>query len=370
MSHVNKQMLSFFLTTKCNLRCVYCYNVLERCSREEQTLDLKFAQAGVDYFFENNPSRHIRFYGPGEPTQEFGLMKQIVEYAKGKAGNALSVEVQTNGVFGPNVQRWFADNVNIAWFSFDGTPDIHDANRPLKNGKPSSPIIERNVKQLITGAADNQIFGVRATITDQNMKRQKEMIDYFSSLGVKHIWVDPLFPEVGKIPVCDNPNSTFEFDMNTFLDNFIPAYNYAEGKGIFYNSFLMCNFDGESPYHCRACTPVPHLTPDGYISACDMVTHGADPSHMEPLIYGKWNEKTGEIEFFNDRIINLQLRSTEHMKHCKGCTIANNCGGYCLGEVLNATGSLGGEIPGVCKAIHTLHKEIGSSLKPYPVFHP
>jgi MoaA/NifB/PqqE/SkfB family radical SAM enzyme len=26
MPHCNKQMISFFLTTRCNLRCVYCYN--------------------------------------------------------------------------------------------------------------------------------------------------------------------------------------------------------------------------------------------------------------------------------------------------------------------------------------------------------
>ena len=30
MSHCNKKMLSFFLTTKCNLCCRYCYNAKER----------------------------------------------------------------------------------------------------------------------------------------------------------------------------------------------------------------------------------------------------------------------------------------------------------------------------------------------------
>ena len=370
MSHVNKQMASFFLTTKCNLRCVYCYNVLERCSREEQTLSLKFAQAGVDYFFETNPSRHIRFYGPGEPTQELGLMKQIVGYAKEKAGDEVSVEVQTNGVFGSNALSYFADNVNIAWFSFDGTPDIHDANRPLPGNKPSSPIIERNVKTLTNGARDDQIFGVRSTITDINMGRQVEMIDYFSSLGVKHIWVDPLFPEVGKVPVCDKPVNDFHFDMDNFIETFVPAYRYAESKGIFYNTFLMCNFDGESPYHCRAGSPTPHFTPDNYISACDMVTHGADPGHMEPLIYGKWNEEKEKIIIFPDKVKNLQLRSTDNMTHCMGCDVALNCGGYCFGETLNATGSLCGQIPNVCEAIHKLHKIIGPSMTPYPALHP
>lgn len=50
MSHVNKEMASFFLTTRCNLRCVYCYNCKERLNTFEQSLPLNIARAGVDYF--------------------------------------------------------------------------------------------------------------------------------------------------------------------------------------------------------------------------------------------------------------------------------------------------------------------------------
>jgi len=51
MPHVNKQMISFFLTSKCNLRCVYCYNSKERAQFEEKTLSFDIAKAGIDYFF-------------------------------------------------------------------------------------------------------------------------------------------------------------------------------------------------------------------------------------------------------------------------------------------------------------------------------
>ena len=86
MPHVNKEMISFFLTTKCNLRCRYCYNSQKRRDNPIQTLDLDFAKAGIDYFFDNFQSRHIRFYGPGEPTQAFFLMKEIRDYAYSKVG--------------------------------------------------------------------------------------------------------------------------------------------------------------------------------------------------------------------------------------------------------------------------------------------
>mgnify|MGYP001112096843 FL=1 len=179
MPHVNKQMASFFLTTRCNLRCTYCYNREERAQLEEQTLPLEIAKAGVDYYFSNSPSRHIRFYGPGEPTQAFSLMKDIVAYAKQVAGNSLTTELQTNGCFGSDVRSWLLDNLNIIWTSFDGEPDIQNHNRPCANGKPSAPIIENNVKWLIEKKGTrNLMIGARVTITENNIHRQRQIIDY------------------------------------------------------------------------------------------------------------------------------------------------------------------------------------------------
>lgn len=202
MPHVKKQMLSFFLTTKCNLNCIYCYNIQERKKIEEKTLSIEIAKEGIDYFFANNESRHIRFYGPGEPTQEFLLMKEITKYAKNKDLNT-TVELQSNGVFGINVKEWLLDNANIIWISFDGPPDIQNYNRPIAGKYPSSPIIEENVKWLINNTGHrNLMVGARVTMTEKNISRQREMIEYFYSLGIRYIWTNPLFPSVGTIPVC------------------------------------------------------------------------------------------------------------------------------------------------------------------------
>ena len=86
-------MISFFLTTKCNLCCRYCYNAKERNCIVEQTLNFEIAKNGIDWYFNNNPSRHIRFYGPGEPTQEFEMLKRITEYAKNHPNRGSDVTV-------------------------------------------------------------------------------------------------------------------------------------------------------------------------------------------------------------------------------------------------------------------------------------
>lgn len=383
MPHSNKKMLSFFLTTKCNLCCRYCYNANERNAIEEQTIPLSIAKAGIDWYFSNNESRHIRFYGPGEPTQEFKKMKKITEYAKNhiNGGERVTVEIQTNGVFVDEIRKWALDNINIIWMSFDGMKEIQDYNRPLNpkynyifNNRTSAEILENNVRWLISNKGNrNLMIGARVTINNKNIDKQLEMVDYFYSLGIRYVWTNPLFFSVGKIPVCKDEikKHSFSFDIEAYVENYLKAYYYAKEKGLFWGSFLIINFDGNSPYHCRCCTPLsaPHLTPDGYISACDMVLSGCNPYHMKPFIVGKWNEEKQIFDIYEDKIKILNERKSTNLPHCENCIAKFHCGGYCLGECVNETGMLNGQIPNRCYAIRKLLSELGT-FETYPFMHP
>lgn len=383
MPHCNKKMLSFFLTTKCNLCCRYCYNAKERNATDEQTLPIEIAYAAIDWYFEYNESRHIRFYGPGEPTQEFDKLKEITEYAKShmNGGERVTVEIQTNGVFTKDVRNWAVDNINIMWISFDGMKDIQDFNRPLNpkyrklfNDMTSAEVLEDNVKWLVANKNDRSLMvGARVTITDKNINKQIEMVDYFYSLGIRHVWTNPLFYSVDKIPVCEDidKKDLFCFNMDVYVENYLKAYYYAKEKGVFWGSFLTVNFDGKSEYHCRCCMPqnAPHITPDGFISACDMVLSGEKPYHMEPFIVGRWNDNNKEFVFYRDRIKALNKRKSTNIAHCKDCIVKFHCGGYCLGECVNETGQLDGHIPEKCKAIRKLFLELGS-CDVYQFMHP
>lgn len=383
MPHCNKKMLSFFLTTKCNLCCRYCYNAQERNSIKEQTIPLDIAYAAIDWYFETNESRHIRFYGPGEPTQEFEKMKQITEYAKNHPndGERVTVEIQTNGVFTEEVRNWFLENMNIVWMSFDGMKDVQNYNRPLNpkykgiyNEKTSADVLEDNVRWLIANKGKrNLMVGARVTITDKNINKQREMVDYFYDLGIRYVWTNPLFYSVGKIPVCEDElkKKAYSFDMDAYIENYLDAYYYAKEKGVFWGSFLTINFDGESSYHCRCCTPqnAPHITPDGYISACDMVVLGSEPYHMGLFIVGKWNQEQKCFELYEDKIKALNERKSTLMKHCQKCPAKLHCGGYCLGETVNETGKLDGQNLVKCNAVRVLLKELGVT-RTYPYLHP
>lgn len=383
MPHCNKIMISFFLTTKCNLCCRYCYNAKERNAIKEQTIPIEIAKAGIDWYFSTNESRHIRFYGPGEPTQEFEKLKEITEYAKAheNRGQDVTVEIQTNGVFTDDVRNWALDNINIIWMSFDGMRDIQNYNRPLNpkystafGNRTSAEVLENNVCWLIENKGHrNLMVGARVTITDKNIGKQIEMVDYFNSLGIRYVWTDPLFYSVGQKPVRfdEMKQMGFHFDMDSYLQNYLKAYSYAKTKGLFWGSFLMINFDGESDYHCRSCTPLsaPHLTTDGYISACDMALIGSNPYHMEPFIVGKWNQKSHSFVFDYNKIKVLNERKSTNMTHCQHCSAKMHCGGYCLGETVNESSKLDGQNLVKCNAVRFLLSKLGT-FAPFEYLHP
>ena len=369
MPHCKKQLISFFMTTECNLRCTYCYN--QETRKKSQSLPLEIAKAGIDEYFAKNTSRHIRFYGPGEPTEEFDTMCKIVEYAKEQDEN-VTVEIQTNGAFSKEKREWILKNMNYVWISFDGTPDIQNKQRPFPHKQPSAPTIEDNVRWLVShNMRTNFMVGARVTITDLNVDRQKDMVNYFCGMGMKNIWSDPVFPEVKDKPFFEDKKRAkkFHFDIDSYVTHFIKTRQYAYEIGVFYGSFLTCNFDGKSKVHCRACTPVPHLTTDGYVSACDLVVYGENANHMDCFIYGKWNDKDKKFDYNQEKIKALQDRNIDNIEHCKDCIAKLHCGGQCLGEVQNETGKLNGQKKEICKAIITLYKELGE-CEEYKYMHP
>ena len=369
MPHCNKQMISFFLETRCNLRCVYCYNSKERADRnkenKENTLSLDIAKAGIDEYFkencgdfavklDNRESRHIRFYGPGEATEAVGFrrIQEIVNYAQEAAQAVdykLITELQTNGAFNKEVRSWVLENIDLLWISFDGTPNIHDRQRPMVDDKDenktkrSSEKIEENIKWLFENKENRKrqtefMIGLRSTVTNESINHQKDMIDYFKKLGVDYIWSDPEFPAVGKDIASEDvaKMAKYNFDLIAYVEKYVEAYRYAKSKGVFYGSFLACNFDGRTEINCRACLPVPHITPDGYVSACDLVVCGEQtkdsPKHMDCFIYGKWDNDSGKFNFkdkiYADRFQSLKTRKVSTMAGCNGCIARYHCSGY------------------------------------------
>jgi len=196
-----------------------------------------------------------------------------------------------------------SENIDIAWISCDGSPEIQNYYRPTPAGRPSSDIIEKNIRYL---ASKPIVLGCRATIGSKNVRKQHEMIDYFSSIGVRVIMSDPMFAPVKEY---SEKHIMYELpDLQEYADNFLEAREYAITKNMFYGSILTVNFDEETEYFCRACIPYPHLTIDGYVTACDMAFCGSDIA-MQDLVYGHYLNEEDRIEY-DQKKLSLSIHET------------------------------------------------------------
>ena len=371
VGHCRKKMISFFVTTDCNLACDYCYVNVEQCDannsiiKKNETIDIDFALEGLDFFLEQGIPPHLRFFGPGEPTMRIDIIKKIVEHAREKVGDLCSFEIQTNGAFPPLIAKYLAENIDIIWVSSDGLPQHHDAHRKNKAGVGSSSTIEKNIRFLVEHGKG--MTGIRATITQDNVNLQSETLQYFASLGVRYVWTDPIFPPLGE--TADDINGV---DPLVFAQGMLSAQKVASKYGMVCGSLLTANFDEEVDINCRACLPMPHLTTDGFVSACDLALFGnlKENDRMYPFIYGRWNKENHKIEFDYDKIKLLQSRKVENMPACQGCIAQKHCAGWCLGEILNETGTLFGQKPGLCEGIRYLYENRNELNLNYTYLHP
>lgn len=366
MGHFRKECISFLTTNKCNMRCSYCYLGNKKSYPGDiyaERIDLDFAKKGLEDFFSISKSRNIRYFGEGEPTTEFERMQQIQNYARELTGDDLYTELQTNGYFGMDVAEWCKKNVDIIWVSMDGIPEVHDYNRKTINGEKTSHIIERNIKFL---ANNGVTVGIRSTIGRANIDRQKENIDYFKSLGIRAVFADHLC-----VPVAKGAKETtdlIEVGPMEFANKFLEAKTYAEDRSIFYSNFLCVNFDEPVDIACRAMIPAPHLTPNGYVSCCDMATR--PDGVLDDLIYGKYDKELKKIIYFQDKIDKIRSRRKGNIPECQSCDAIDNCAGGCLGEAINETKDFYRVKRNLCEVTRYLARILKSNNGLYKFIHP
>lgn len=359
MGHYRKRVMTFVMSEACNMACKYCYSTENMCDNY-RTLSLDFAyEALKDHINAGNTA--IRFFGVGEATMEPQKMKKIWERAKELIGNKLYTEVQTNGTFSEDVCEMISEIADLVWISCDGTPDIQDQQRIMKNGTKSSAIIERNIRHILN---KGKKVGIRATISGINLRRQKEMIDYFISLGV-----DCAFADLICLPIMKG-NGVYQVTGEDYIDEFIKAKKYADSKQFFYSNFYMVNFDEPVSISCRCMIPMPHLMPSGYVSACDMVTDKTD-SLLDVMLYGKYDEEKHTIIYDDEKIKKIQSRNIEHLTLCVDCPVRQYCAGGCAGEAINETNDFYGVKEYLCKITKALASEFGVDYGvPFPYLHP
>jgi len=353
MPRCDKKIITFLLTTRCNLNCTYCYG---NRKMDYKTLDFGFAKRVLSDYAETDELSYIRFSADGEPTTEMEIIKKIFNEAK-QLNPCILAEIITNGTFNEDTAKWLAQNLDYIYISADLLPESNDKCRLTITGNPSSPTILKNLEFFQKVPDRRAKIGIRATITKYNIERQKEAIDfYYDNYGVDIFWVMPIIT-----PIYDTVEKNCEpVDMMKFAQTFIEAHTYAWQRKIFYESSLTANFDGETNKACCACIPSPYLTVDGYLSACKMAACGINPGKMDTMIYAKYDSEKDKIIYNAEKMKVLRSRTLQNMSsQCRNCAAGKHCAGYCPGEALNENGELFRAKTNICKALRFLYGEIG-----------
>ncbi len=346
MAHYNKRLITFFMTTKCNLRCTYC--ITSSMDREEQFLDLDFARSALEEYFEQTRNYKVRFYAVGEPTQNLEGIKAVHQMAQEMSGGQTYFEMISNGVYSPDTLEWVGNNIDRVWISYDGPRDNNDRYRLTPTGGTST----EKVIDTITKLKDMTSVGIGLTVSKTNCFRQKEVIDEANEIGVKSVFSKAVLDPVDKTGV----DTDWGVNIMDYAEGYLEAWRYARGLGISYLNDLVFNFDGRCPINCRACSPTPHITMDGYVSSCDRAYGGDTP--LQDLIYGKWDPERRKIEYWPDRIRGIQSRNVHNMPECRDCEVRYQCGGQCLGTTYQFTGDMYKVLDTFCPAIKYLHRHM------------
>jgi len=143
------------LTQDCNLRCKYCiYSESDserQRSHSRKSMTWEIAKKSLDYLWEHSVDSkriNIGFYG-GEPTLEFALMQQAVEYSLAIfAGKELGFTMTTNATMLSDemIQFLVKHNFNIM-VSIDGPKEINDKNRVFPDGSGSFDSVVKSLNR-------------------------------------------------------------------------------------------------------------------------------------------------------------------------------------------------------------------------------
>jgi uncharacterized protein len=323
--------VTLFPTTRCNLRCIYCY---ADAGMDAGKLSWEAAQAAIDFVADNAATTGrddfvVGFHGGGEPTLCWDLIERSVEHAEQRAealGLTARIHAASNGVLSAARRRFIADHFTGMNISLDGPRDIQDRQRPLADGVGSFDAVMETVRHFEElGFA----YGVRATVTAHSAPRLGEIVRFFRTscpsldqLHVEPVWFCGRCRTSGERPPEDE----------AFIAHFLDAWEEGERLGLrlFYSG---ARLDTLTNKFCAAPGDGFSITPEGMVSSCFEVTASDDP-RARVFHYGRFDAEAGRYLIDQDRIERLRRLTVEHLPFCRDCFCRWHCAGDCLAKAL------------------------------------
>lgn len=329
--------INIFLSTYCNLNCVYCYGGEGRQEQmpggsygmQQEQLSSEMGRKAVDYLLKTSGIRDggsaggINFFG-GEPLMNLEVLKDIATYAEEqscKYGTPKpSFSITTNGLLVDEAFISLCKQHHISvQISFDGTPDAQNTMRPTTGGKDSYPAVEKAIRLFREHGVSIRI---RATVSTSNLALM-ESIQHLESLDVHDVhFAVASGHDLDRFALSDKDfeklESAFE-DVGSYTVERVRAGKPFVRCNNLLSAMAQLHRQKKRSYACGAGMGLASLSPDGSFHICHRF------AGMNDFIIGHIDRG---IDYRKRLKLIEQMHSDTH-DECRACWAKDLCGGEC-----------------------------------------
>lgn len=261
------------VTRECVLKCTYCFATDPNKKFAIVSDDLLEKIIGGAF---DTGRKKIQFEWTGGEALLGGRIfyEKVLKYQRKykQRGVVFSNSVQTSGVvYNENLYDFLVKKGFSISLTIDGPPDLHNANRPVKNGAPSFDKVLKSLNYLkkIQGYC-----GAIATVTKKSIGREKETFNYLRSIGVKGFHSNHYVYDSNK-PIKSSEDAIDSDDYYNFFSEQLKSYIECDDTSFnlrqiryFMQSLMgiecaaLCSFCG------RCLTNFIHIDSEGNAAIC------------------------------------------------------------------------------------------------------
>lgn len=303
----------------CQLQCKYCYSSSGH-TNSNRYIEINAIKKCIDTVFENaklykklsGAKLNFLFHGGGEPTANWTLFKNIVEYIMQKTtdtGTKIFLKIVTNGIISEEKAQWIAEVFDEIVLSIDGPHYINDKIRVFKNQMGSTDISLASANIF----GNSFKLGIHSVVTSLSAGKAKEIIDFFRNNISNINFIN--FQRCRNTQ--DGRNDILALGVAEYIDFIETALQYA--PNLVRTSIADITFKRA---FCKGCSGnIIYCFPNGNITVCN--EHDND-------IYKVGTYKDGVII---DPSLYLNYKSSINRKitelECKQCFAFPFCRGGC-----------------------------------------
>ena len=309
----------------CQLRCKYCFASTGDFGKGRKLMSFETGKHAIDFLLENSgdrPNLELDFFG-GEPLMNFGVVKQVVEYARSREkeyNKKFRFTITTNGLLLDDEKIDFINReMSNVVLSIDGRKEVNDFFRVLPNGQGCYDMILPKYQKLVAGRGDKEYY-VRGTFTNKNLDFSNDVFA-LNDAGFDQISIEPVVgdDDIYALTEKDLPAVFAEYEKLSLK----LLEREKEGKKFNFFHFMLDLDQGPCAIKrlrgCGCGNDYVAITPDGDIFPCHQFV-GIDEYKM-----GNIDEGTFDQEMKKD----FAKAHVYSKPDCRECWAKFYCSGGC-----------------------------------------